>query len=759
MDLNHEHGANGKIVPRGYTARASYLARKPRLSREQNDVTLREVWQILLKRKITFFACLVVAVLVALIVSLILPSRYEAVGRLTVDFDSTGGSELDALARATGVDAETKLQTQVNILQTDALAWDVIRHLRLDQRPETAHRKFIIGPAECMTAPNQSFDNISPECKKTVLTEFHERLHVQSVPKTEIVEIRFRCKSRELAASVVNTLADTYVERSFQTKYQAAVRPTTWLSEQLDDVKKDAELAEEKFIAYQKENGIIGTDENHNVLIERLNAINQQLVVAEANRIMREGNYRVAMNGDPESLVENTPGSLLQVLHSEEAALKNQYAELDAKYGEAYPRVIQVKEQLDKAAEATQMELKRTREKIKSEYDAAVKSESLLQNEFENQKLEAYKTNQAAIQVALLKRDVDASRDLYEQLVKKLKEAGIVAGLKATNVMVIDPAGIPVSPAEPRPVLNLGLGMLAGSLVGLALCFVQESVDTTIATPNDVADVGSLPALGIVPRLTDGTRNGNGKMLPSFTKKTQSVVALARPESMIADAYRSLRTAVLLSNPENPPKVILVTSPLPREGKSTTSVNAGVVFAQKSPRVLLVDGDMRRSDVHRLLNLPLNGGLSAALAGEDPAQFYIPHPELPSLTILPAGKRPLKVADLLDSARMRELISLWRQQFDQVIIDAPPVIGLSDAVILATMADIVVLVLRAQQSQRQDLVRAQEILASVDANVAGAIINDFDLRAHAYYGYYGDSPSLYARYFADQERKSKHAAN
>src|SRR5262249_16632036 len=163
------------------------------------------------------------------------PSRYEAVARLSVDFDSAGGSELDALARAGGVDAETKLQTQVNILQTDALAWDVIQRLRLDQRPETAPRRFVIGSAECMSGPSQSVDGISPECRKELLDEFHDRLHVQSVPKTEIVEIRFRCRSRELAAGVVNTLAETYLERGFQTKYQAAVRPTKWLSEQLDD--------------------------------------------------------------------------------------------------------------------------------------------------------------------------------------------------------------------------------------------------------------------------------------------------------------------------------------------------------------------------------------------------------------------------------------------------------------------------------------------------------------------------------------------
>src|SRR5262249_49593634 len=224
--------------------------------------------------------------------------------------------QVDGLAKAAGVDAETKLQTQVNILQTDALAWEVIKHLRLDQRPETARKRFVVGPAECLSGSNQSIDTVTPECRRTLLDEFHSRLQVRAVPRTEIIELRFRSKSRELAAAVVNALADTYVERSFQSKYQAAMRPSSWLSGQLDDVKKSAEAAEAKFIAYQKQTGIIGTDENHNILIERLNATNQQLVVQQANRFMHEANYRIATTGDPESLVEAVPGSLLQVLHS-----------------------------------------------------------------------------------------------------------------------------------------------------------------------------------------------------------------------------------------------------------------------------------------------------------------------------------------------------------------------------------------------------------------------------------------------------------
>jgi capsular exopolysaccharide synthesis family protein len=253
-----------------------------------------------------------------------------------------------------------------------------------------------------------------------------------------------------------------------------------------------------------------------------------------------------------------------------------------------------------------------------------------------------------------------------------------------------------------------------------------------------------------VPSLTNGAGLSRAAP-PSIKTGGNEVVSLERPESEMADAYRSLRTALLLSTAETPPQVLLVTSPQPREGKTTTSVNIAVVFAQKNRRVLLVDADLRRADVHRYLRIPPNGGLSAALVGEDPSKFYISHPDLPGLMILPAGKRPPKPPDLLDSDRMRELISLWRQEFHQVIIDSPPVIGLSDAVILATMADTVVLVVRAKQSRRQELCRAQEILVSVDANVGGVIMNDFEARRLGYYG----EPSLMEHYFNGNGGRSK----
>jgi capsular exopolysaccharide synthesis family protein len=334
--------------------------------------------------------------------------------------------------------------------------------------------------------------------------------------------------------------------------------------------------------------------------------------------------------------------------------------------------------------------------------------------------------------------------------VKQLNDAGILAGLRATNVTIIDPARIPVRRAEPHLGLNLLFGVIIGTMVGIGYCLLRENVDTTILSLQDVTDGGVLPALGMVPRLTESKALGR----PTSDNGSTRIASVVRPDGLFADTFRSLRTTLMLSNAGSPPRILMITSPLPREGKTTTSMNLAAVFAQRDRRVLLVDADLRRADMHRSLGIEHNGGLSAALVGEDPHAFYVPHKDLPNLMVLPAGERPPKPPDLLDSDRMRELVDEWRKEFDRVIIDTPPVIGLSDAVITSTMTDAVVLVVRARQSRRQEFRLAQEILASVNANVTGAVINDFQLSGFSAYGY---NPELYGQYHNENGRPHGHA--
>jgi capsular exopolysaccharide synthesis family protein len=737
----------------GNERNTTYTGAEGDTSHSRNEIAISEIWHVIRRRHMPFLCCLMAVVLLSLVYSLILPVRYEGVGRLTVDFSSSnalGASE--GIAEATGVDANTKLQTQVNVLETDTIAWDVITRLRLDQSPDAAPHRHILGKAECLSPANLPASGIGPECRRILIDEFHSRLRVQPVSRTEIIEIRYRSKSRELAAKVVNTLADLYVERSFQTKYNAAIRASNWLSSQLDEVKRDAETAEQKFINYQKSTGLIGTDESHNILVERLGALNQQLVVAETERVVKESRYRIAQEGDPEAIAQVVPGGTLQTLHNEEVQLRGQYADLNSKYDENYPRVVAVKEQLAEAEKAMTAEMAQTLTRLKREYDSSLTSEELIRNEFEKQKQEVYDTSEASVQIALLKRDVDASNELYEQLIKDLKEAGILAGIRANTVTMIDAASLPIKPVEPGWARNIAWGIIVGLVAGLGLCFILDSIDTTIKSLKDIADFCPLPALGIVPKIAEpNSRLRSGSDMEDTGRPT--IAVLDQPNSETADAYRSLRTALQLSNPGSPPKVVLVTSSLPREGKTTTSVNLATVYSQRNAGILLVDGDLRRGDLRQYFKYGKNPGFSEALAGEDPERFYVTHPNLPNLTILPTGTRPPQPPDMLDSDRMRQLVMRWREEFRTVIIDAPPVIGMSDAIILATMADIYVLVVRARQSRRQDVIRAAELLMRIKHGQSGGIlINDLDAGNT---GFYGEDASLYDHYFDKSGKQDK----
>lgn len=685
--------------------------------RSKDEITISELREILGRRRAPLFVCIALGILGAIVFSMFLPTRYEAVARLTVDMEPSQGAGVEALAEAAGVADATILQTQVSILQTDSLAWELIKTLRLDRRPETVPRSIVIGSPVCRSAADQSIDKVSVECRQALLDEFRKRLHVQAIPRTDIIEIRYRCRSRELAAQIVNTMMELYIERNFQSKYQSAVKSSGWLAEQLQGVKKDAQTAQNKLLKYREQTGVTGMEGGPSLLLAHLSGLNQQLVAAESERIVQEALYRTALTGDPEAL-DSTQGSTLQVLHSEEVALENQYAQLQPKFGDAYPRVIQIKEQLAKAQEATKAELQHTVVKLKNLYEAGLKNEQLLRTEVERQKQLLFASDEAGMQAALLSRDVEASNELYKQVVKRLKTGGILAGINGPDVTIIDPAAVPVLKAEPYLALNVLGGVVIGSLFGLVLCGLLEGSDTRIATMNDVMELCPLPGIGIIPSLTrkrSSSGNGNG---------LTGIEALDQPESPTADAYRSIRTALIHAGSGVLPNAILITSPLSREGKTAASVNLAVVFAQMKRRVLLVDADLRTRSLSRRFNSLRAGGLSGALAGENYRPYCLVEPRVPGLYILPAGDGQFNPPDVLESPRMSELIAQWRAEYDVVIIDAPHVIGLSDSVILSTVVDTVVLIVRAGHSRRNDINSVMEIFNSVGASLSGAVVMD-----------------------------------
>ncbi len=706
------------------------------------EQVIGDYWRILLKRKWTVLATLIIVLTVTAIVTLRMTPIYEAVGRISVNREGADllGFKDPAAPNPDDWDINVTLETQVRILQSDGLALQVARKMGLDRKAGSAN---LTGPPQLDTAGEAA-----------LIGAVKGPLHVRAIPDTRLIELRYSSPDARFAADVVNTLANTYIEQNFKTKYESTMQAADWLSRQLADLQIRVETSQEKLVKYQREHNILGIDDKQNITTSKLDELNRELTAAEADRIQKQSLYQLAASGNPEALSPVAQSPLLQKLREEESDLKNQVAQLLTQFGPSYPRVAELNNRLKQVGSNIQAEIRKSAERLQKDYDAALRRENMLRAALDAQKREANRLNENAIEYNLLKRDADSNRQLYEGLLQKLKEAGIAAGLNSSNIRIVDVARVPPRPARPDLPRNLELALLLGLTGGIALAFALEALDNTVRTPEQAEFIAALPSLGMIPlsarlnrKLGYGRRqlsagnNGDGKV---------ELVALARPASEMAESYRALRTSLLLSQLGAPPKVILVTSALPQEGKTTTCINSAVVLAQQGRRVLLVDADLRRSSIHAALRIHAEPGLTDLLTGAETAHpLIIPAPQLPNLFVLPAGRTPPHPAELLSSPLMKELMRQWREQFDHIILDTPPALSVTDAVLLSVLVDSVLLVVRSGHTTRAALRRARELLNQVNARTMGMVINAVNLASPEYSDvYYGGAK--YTRYYRDQ---------
>jgi polysaccharide biosynthesis transport protein len=538
---------------------------------------------------------------------------------------------------------------------------------------------------------------------------------------------------------------------------------SNWLSKQLIDLQMKVETSQEKLVRYQKEHEILGTDEKQNIITEKLEELNREMTMAESDRMQKEAVYRQTQSSDPDvvsaAIIADTgtgggAGSgLLDKLRDQQASLRIQIADLNTQFGPSYPRITQLNNQLKEIDHQLQTETSKAVDHLKGQYQAALQRETMLRESFDKQKQEANKLNESAIEYSILKRDLDSNRTLYEGLLEKLKEAGVTAGLRSNNFRIIEAARVPTSPSEPNIPRNLSFALVLGVISGLGLAFLLENMDNTVRTPEQAQAISALPSLGMIPL---GSKSGNhgpsGKRLAltAAPKEVVETVTQVRPQSQMAESYRALRTSLLLSNLGAPPKVIMVTSARPQEGKTTTSINTAIVLAQKGVRVLLIDADLRRPSVHKTLGMGPRSGLSNVLTGSATAQQTIAiSPILSNLFIMPAGTPPPNPAELLASANMRDLIAELRDQYDHIVIDTPPTLSVTDAVVLSPRADATILVIRSGQTTKQALRRSRDILMQVNAHVAGVLLNAVDLTSPDYYYYY-EYQGKYGHYYQEE---------
>jgi polysaccharide biosynthesis transport protein len=727
-----------------------------------HDSALGEYVRVLIKRKWIVVTCLASIFSIVAIASLRMTKIYEANGTIEINKPDASLNFQNSATFSLDYYDPTELETEIKILQSDLLALQVIRELNLDRRPE-------FGGASSL--PEASLDlapdplQVDPARASALLGGFKGNLRVALSPNSRIIELHYRSADPQMAASVVNTLMQTYVENNLKARFDSTMQASDWLQKQLVDMQMKVETSQEKLVRYQKEHEILGIDEKQNITTAKLDELNKALTMAESERMDKEAFYRMVEAGDPDAIAASAggidaagPGSqsasaLLDTLRNRQADIKIQAADLNTQFGPSYPKLAQLNNQLKEIDAQTQAEMKKIVAKVRGAYMTALQRENMLHAALEKQKQEENKLNESAIEYNLLKRDAETYRTLYEGLLQKLKEAGVSAGLKSNNFRIVDSARPPSYPIEPNIPRNLGFALLLGSATGVGLAFLLEGMDNTVRTTEQAQMISGLAPLGMIPLGSKSARDGSNakRLVIASSKEAVELVTQVRPQSQMAESYRALRTSLLLSNLGAPPKIIMITSALPQEGKTTTSINTAVVLAQKGIRVLLIDADLRRPSIHKTLGMGPRSGLSNVLTGSTSLDQAITRAAiLPNLYVLPAGTPPPNPAELLASTNMRDVLAQLREQYDHIVVDTPPTLSVTDAVVLSQRADAVVLVIRSGQTTKQALRRSRDILTRVNAKVVGVLLNAVDLSSPDYYYYY-EYQGKYSRYYQDGE--------
>jgi polysaccharide biosynthesis transport protein len=729
----------------------------------QDESPILHYLQLFRKRGWWILATLAIVFTLSVVVTLRATRLYQATSKIAVSPENPNllGFK-DFYDNSPDYDYDAALETQVAILRSEALATQVIDTMHLDRDPRfTGVKASSSGSDDVIHTSEMEPD---PGKAAGLLGAFEGGLNVQLIPGSRLISVSYTHPDPQLAAEIVNTLVRGFIEQNFKTKYESVTQTSDWLTKELADLQLRVQTSEEKLVRYQKDHSILGIDDKENIVTSKLDELNKQLTAAEADRIQKESNYRLATEGDPTAFTRVANGetsTLMDKLREREADLNTQYAQLTTQFGSAYPKVAEVSNQLKQVHSEIAAEKTRILGRLQDEYLAALEQEKMLRAAFDEQKRQANQLNESSIEYSILKRDADSNRQLYESLQQRLKEAGVSAGLKSSNIRVVDVARIPTSPIAPNVPRNLMLGFLMGLGGGIGLAFVLESMDRTVRTSEELSTISTLPVLGVIPlevasnghlrkQLTAISR-GNGK------SGSPGLVAYARPKSEAAEAYRALRTSILLSANGTAPKVILVTSSLPQEGKTTICANEALVLAQRGSRVLLVDADLRRPGLAELLEVRPSRGLSTLISGLDKFEdVVVPHGKVDNLWVLHAGPIPPQPSELLGSSAMMSYITAWRDVFDHVIIDTPPCLSVTDAMVLSPAVDHVILVARSGQTLKPALRRACSLLSQVNANVMGVVLNAVDTRADTYYHY---SHSYGGRYYDEVFSSNGKSAN
>lgn len=693
------------------------------------ELTLFDLLRLLLHRRQVIVLTSLSFLILGGLYSCFHTRRYEAVASLTID--PQGSNTLALGDSVSGVDNgglgfDEQLETQVRILQSDSLAWAVITNLNLNNRPgfKTSNRFTLIGSHSLPATKAES--QITPKNRNRLLKQFRSALTVRTVPRTQALDLRFRNEDPTLAADVLNQLAFAYAARAYRTRFDDTLRASDWLSRQLAQLKTSIDDSQSKLSKFQKTSGIFGADENNNLVLSRLDDLGKELTDAEANRILKEAQFRLAQSGNPELIGTIVPDSVLPVLRTQQADLQNQLAQASAEFGPQYPKVLQLQSQLAQVNRELEKETAEILERFRAEYGISKEAEQQIRIAFDHQKQMAGDMSGGLDQYGILKREVESGNDLYQDLQKKMKEAGVVASLRAPTVDVIDPATVPTEPVEPKVGLVLLLSLGLGVVLGFVIALVTTALDPTIQTSHEISAQTALPILAIIPclsprrmpmvkRIWDSLR-----FPPPCSKRNFDDRPL--PEDL--EAFGAMRTMISDLSSTSRAKVTLITSTIHAEGKTFISIRLAETLIQQPARVLIVDADLTHGSLSRLMGFENCPGLRAVLSRSLNWRDAVVHAATnPKLSVLPCGIATAESEPENVSGHFSSLVEEWRAEYDHVLIDSPPTLLSADSVLISRWADNTLLVSRLGVTPRRGLQRAHQLLFATNQPIVACVIN------------------------------------
>jgi succinoglycan biosynthesis transport protein ExoP len=711
--------------------------------------------------------------LVIAMVAFAIRDVYQPTARVEIDPSGSGIQTLHEIESSTEIETPDYLETQSQILQSDGLAISVIRKLHLDHNLELVSKRDIakfgaasdtqaaaLAPASGDAYLHEAFTLADrTPLESTALIKFRKRLSVNTIRNSRLIEVGYASEDARLAQAVTNALVTEFIDQSYRNRYVTTMEASEWLSGRLTGLRDAMEKSTQAAEDYQNKFGLVEADDKDVPLAQLMGEVNHQLSEAQANRIEAEAYVRMIDLGQAEAVPAVRDDQLYQTLMTKFVDARAQLAQARTIYGDENSNVKKLTSETSELGEQVEAERKRMVDRVRTSYKAAGAREAMMSEARQKVLAQMGDAGSHMVEYHILKNEALASADLYNTLQARLKEAGIYAGLRSSNIRIVDLAPQLTKPTGPHRDLIIAIGALVSCMLALALAFARESFDNTVRTPDDVQSWIALPSLGMLPRMSiAGAADRPERRLSSMFSSSQSASGILMPSvpriipmqshSAEAEAISNLRTALTFSGSPRPHQIFLISSSSSGEGKSTVAINLAIAFSQRGP-TCLVDGDLRNPTVGSAFGLKSVKGLGDVLAGTNSLeQALTPVPDFPSLKVLAGGPVAVNAADLISSEKMDATLKALKQQFEFVVVDSPPVIPFSDARSLAANSDAVILVGRYGLTTRRALTRSAQLLRDMNAPLLGVVLNDIDLNSPDYHYYnYGFSRTNRDRHY------------